>query len=382
MGLIRLSVIVPFHRGTLQLGRSLAALRAAAGHLPAGTTLADLTVAADAARDDPTEVARRADASVVPLANQSGPAAARNRAAAVASGNILVFVDADVVVHEDALGRLAALFAADSGLAAAFGAYDEAPEAPGFFSQCRNLSHAFVHLRGRGPARTFWAGLGAARADAFAAVGGFDSRFARPCVEDIDLGYRLTGAGYRILLEPSIQGTHLKQWTLWSSVVSDVRDRGVPWTQLLNRNGAMHDDLNISRRYRASVVAAFLFVGCLGGAIFWPFLALPAAGLLLGLWSLNRTYYRFFVSRRGWWFTLRWFPFHVFHHLCNGLSFIVGTVLYRLRLWTGLALPGALPAEAWRPSRLKSNAASGPRGVSVPPASAAAMATTDPRRGK
>ena len=68
---------------------------------------------------------------------------------------------------------------------------------------------------------------------------------------------------------------------------------------------------------------------------------------LVGLWLLDRSYYRFFASRRGLTFAIPWFPFHILHHLCNGLSFAVGTMLYLGQRWMGVALPGALPLTPW-----------------------------------
>src|SRR5437870_10420584 len=70
-----------------------------------------------------------------------GPADARNRGAARASGDVLVFVDADVVVHPDAFARIRRTFEADSSLAALFGSYDDRPAAPGTVSVFRNLLH-------------------------------------------------------------------------------------------------------------------------------------------------------------------------------------------------------------------------------------------------
>ena len=346
-GRLRLSVVVPFHRNLDQLRRSLGALRASATALTAEAELAELIVAADGAVDDPTAVAAEAGARIVTIAGPRGPAAARTIAASSATGDLLVFVDTDVVVHMDSLPRLAALFLAEPDLGAAFGAYDETPPDPGFFSQCRNLAHSFIHQRGNREAQTFWAGLGAIRSAAFAAVGGFDSRFARPSVEDIDLGYRLRLAGYRIVLDPEIRGTHLKRWTFGSSVKSDVMDRGIPWTQLLKRYDSLNNDLNITFAYRACVVLSYLAVASLVAAWWWPLLLATVPVLLGAIWFLDRPYYRFFVTRRGLPFTLGWFPFHVLHHLCNGLSFVIGTALYLGQRITGGALPGALPLTPW-----------------------------------
>jgi GT2 family glycosyltransferase len=342
-----LSVIVPFHRNLAHLRRCLAALRASRASLPAGVTLSEILVAADGAVDDPHECAAVQGARVVAIEGPRGPAVARSRAALVASGEILVFVDSDVVVRTEALARLATIFRSDPEVGAAFGAYDEEPADPGFFSQCRNLAHSYIHQRSSREAQTFWAGLGAVRATIFMAVGGFDPRFAQPSVEDIDLGYRIRQAGFRIVLDPAVQGTHLKRWTLWSSIVTDIRDRGVPWTQLLSRYGTMRNDLNLTVKYRLAVVLAYALVLFGVGAFWQPLLLAPAGVVLVALWLIDRPYYQFFTSRRGLRFTLAWYPFHILHHLCNGVSFVLGTLLYAGRRWTGFALPWALPVRPW-----------------------------------
>ena len=52
-------------------------------------------------------------------------------------------------------------------------------------------------------------------------VDGFDARrYPRPSIEDVELGGRLSGRG-RLVLDPALQGTHLKEWTLASMVVTD-----------------------------------------------------------------------------------------------------------------------------------------------------------------
>ena len=350
---LRLSIIVPFHKDLARLRPCLEAIRAAAATLPALTPLAEIIVAADGAVDNPDVAAQQNGARVLSIAGPKGPAVARTRAAEQASGDLLVFVDSDVVVRPDALARLAALFLSDSTIGAAFGAYDEEPSERGFFSQCKNLAHSFIHQRSNREATTFWAGLGAVRASVFAEVGGFDPRFVQPSVEDIDLGYRIRAAGYRIVLEPSIQGTHLKRWTFWSSIVTDVRDRGVPWTQLLNRYRSMRNDLNLTLKYRLAVVMAYALVAALIAAPWWPALLLVGLALLAGLWMIDWPYYRFFASRRGLPFALAWFPFHILHHLCNGISFAIGTCLYAGRRWAGLTLPWALPVTPWSPREMR-----------------------------
>ena len=344
---MRLSVVVPFHRDLAKLDQCLSGLRVAVRALTAGTSLGDLIVVADGAVEDATALARIHAATVRTLEGPRGPAAARNHGAAAASGDLIVFVDSDVVASARALNQLTARFLLAPELAAVFGAYDEQPADPGFVSQGKNLAHSFIHQRSAGDASTFWAGLGAVRAEVFVRVGGFDERFARPSVEDIDLGYRIRASGGRILLDPAIQGRHLKRWTLGGAIVTDVRDRGIPWVQLLHRYEGLHDHLNVTASYRACVVVAYVLAACLVAAPRWPMLLVPAGLAILALWLLDRPYHRFLSSRRGPLYAVGWFPLRVLHHLCNGASFLVGTTLYACRRWLGISLPGALPLTPW-----------------------------------
>lgn len=334
------TVIVPFHRSLVQLRACLSAIRAS---MPD----AELIVAADGSVEDCHPLAQEHSARVIVVPDgPAGPAVARNRAAAVANGDILIFVDTDVVAAREALPGMCGVLASTPQIAGVFGAYDHAPPATNFMSQFKNLSHAYVHEVGNADASTFWAGLGAVRAAAFRAVGGFDERFARPSVEDVDLGYRLVSAGYALRLDPTFRGTHLKRWTFRGCIATDIQARGIPWTQLLLRYKALSNDLNTSLPLRASVAVAYAVLVSALVAPLVPWALVAVVGLLLVLVVLNYDYYRWMAAERGWLFAARVLPVHLVHHLCNGVSFLVGTALH-LAGRAGVVLPGRLPIEPW-----------------------------------
>jgi glycosyltransferase involved in cell wall biosynthesis len=344
------TVIVPFHRNVAMLRRVLTPFRGRSA-----TT--ELLVAGDGPIEDWTPTADEFQASRIHWTPAQGPAVARNRAVSVARGRYVLFVDGDVIAEPGVVERVEAFFAAHPEFAAVFGAYDDTPEAPGFMSQYRNLQHRYVHRANVGDARTFWAGLGAVRTEAFLAVGGYDERFRRPSVEDIDLGYRLSGAGHRIAIDPDLNGKHLKRWTFTSSVVSDIRDRGVPWTQLIQRYGGLTTDLNLAWTLRLSVACAYLTVAGLLLSFMDVRAALGALAAFVMLLWLNVDYYAYFNRIRGPWFATRVVGAHLVHHLCNGVSFVVGNFLYwaqkRVGLVTAWTLPQAAvsraPLQRWRP---------------------------------
>ncbi len=254
--------------------------------------------------------ARRPDETIAEQ-EPAGPAAARNRAAARSDADILVFVDADVEVHADALALIERRFAADPGLAAVFGAYDDEPADPGLTSRFRNLLHHHIHLTAAGPAETFWAGLGSIRRDAFEALGGFDAeRYPLPSVEDIELGMRLREGGGRIELDPKIRGRHLKAWTPVTMVHTDFARRGVPWARLLLTGRRGTAALNLGWRHRLSALASL----SLGVALLArrPRAALAA---LLVLLLANRGFYGLLARRGGPRLLAAGIGLHVVHHL-------------------------------------------------------------------
>ena len=268
------------------------------------------------------------EVEVVAEPGAGGPAAARNAGVARTGGEIVVFVDADVEVHPDALRRLRAALDADAQLDAVFGAYDDRPASPATVSRFRNLLHHHVHASSPGPAATFWSGLGAIRREAFEAVGGFDERrYPQPSIEDVELGMRLHAAGRRIALEPAARGTHLKRWTLASMLRTDLVARGAPWVALrLERGGAGGAALNLSWRHRLAAGAAVAAVVCAATG--------RRRGLLLALGAMvapNARFYALLARLGGPRLALAGVPLHLVHHLTAVASVPAGLVLWARR---------------------------------------------------
>jgi glycosyltransferase involved in cell wall biosynthesis len=270
-------------------------------------TLERVILAIESARAAPDEVI------VVEQPAHLGPAGARNLGARRAEGDVVVFVDADVEVHEDAFERIRAAFDDDPGLSAVFGSYDDDPGGVGLVSDFRNLLHHYVHQQGAGPATTFWAGLGAVRREALLGLGGFDEeRFPHASIEDIEFGSRLHRNGERIVLDPSIQGKHLKTWTLPGMMETDLLDRGVPWLRMLLDEGSHSTVLNLGWRNRLGAGGAGLLLVVLAHRNYRL-----AAGLAVGLLVLDADFYGLLFRRRGVKLLAVGVPLHVVHRLTS-----------------------------------------------------------------
>lgn len=327
-----LSVIVSVSDGATHLQSCLEA--ALASDFP--RALWELVVVDDGSLDATARVAAGlADVLVRLPGPPHGPAYARNRGVESSLGDILVFVDADVCLHRDALQRIAQVFAARPELGAVFGSYDAEPPAPGLVSQYRNLRHHFVHQREAGSAETFWAALGAMRRGVFARAGRFDEwHFPRPQIEDIELGWRVRALDVPILLDPAIQGTHLKRWTLRGVIRADLQNRGIPWVRLQLALGKTHRPARLLYR-RSEWFYAFCVCLALVLLLLSLRLGVPAIASLAGLLIVivlvgNLDLYRFFARHRGPLFALGVIPVHVLYYLANGAAAVWAWFLFHV----------------------------------------------------
>ncbi len=320
-----LSVVVPVYNSRDDLKDCLAALAASEFED------FDVLVVDDGSTEPIKTVVEAHGFSYIRIEGPGGPARARNYGVSRVLGRYVVFVDADVCVQRDALTHFAAAFSGDPTVDAVIGSYDDAPASKDFFSQYKNLFHHYVHQQSAGSAVTFWSGCGAIRRELFLECGGFDEkRYRRPAIEDIELGTWLSTAGHKIILDGRIKGKHLKRWTLWKLLKTDIFDRGVPWTRLMLRAGKIANTLNVKPVQRISVGLAYLTMIIALTALFWPMLGLVALGLFVSVTILNLSFYQFFLKHSGLWFTIRVVPLHWLYFWYCGFSVMWGTLLHYL----------------------------------------------------
>lgn len=256
----------------------------------------------------------------------SGAAGARNHGALAARGEVLVFLDSDVVVKAETLVGLANTLS-ESDWSGAFGCYAAAtPDEHPPLSRFRNLLHRYVHRHCAGEVASFWTGLGCVRREQFLSVGGFCERLSdSSSIEDVEFGARLHRAGHRILLDPRFEGMHLKRWTLPSMVRTDIFQRAVPWIQLMVRGRLESRAMNGGTSFR------------LGPLLMLLTLALSALGsklaLPLGLaYCMTQLPVCFALHRDGGWEVgLVTLPAMAVHHVCCWVGAFVGLLsLHRL----------------------------------------------------
>lgn len=323
-GYPRIAAIVPAWNAAALLPQCLGAIRNSAVPVSA------IVLFDDGSTDTTGAVAASFGAQV--LRNDGkplGPGEGRNRALAAVDCDLAIFIDADVVIHPEAIGRLAAAFS-DPDVTAAFGSYDDRPPAPRFSSQYANLRHHYVHQQAPPVASTFWSGLGMVRRADFIAIGGFDRDFDLPSIEDIELGGRLIARGGTIRIVPDAQATHLKDWTIRQLWRTDIVCRAIPWSRLIASGRSTGADLNGSSQEKIAAVLAWLVVLGLLGGLLSPW-SLALAGLAAIAYVAHNRHFFGFLARRLRGLRLAGaIGLHWIYHLYA--SAIFGTILAASRL--------------------------------------------------
>lgn len=255
-----------------------------------------------------------------------GAGAARNTGVRAAKGDLLFFLDADILVQRDTLSLAASSFQDHPEISALFCSYRKETIPTNFFSIYKNLLHHYTHQTSQAEAVTFCAGYGAIKKEVFETVGGFDEAYR--ALEDIELGYRLYQAGHKIFLAKHIQLTHCKYYSFPGLITSDVFHRAIPWTRIMLEKRIYRSDLNTKGHNVLSVVLAFLILFLLPLLPFYPANAVLFAGLWAVLGVLNADFYRFVFREKGGLFLLQTMVMTWFTYIYSGVGLILGILAF------------------------------------------------------
>lgn len=212
---VSVSVIVPAYNAGATLDRCLASLL----HQTIPQDAYEVIVVDDGSSDDTLVRARAHPAVRVCAQDHAGQAAARNRGAAVSTGDILLFTDADCAPTGDWIEQMVTALEAPSGgplgregapcppVVGAKGAYLTRQRSP--VARFAQIEYEERYDRLAGLERIDFVDTYAAayRRDVFLANGGFDERFLVD--EDQELSFRLAAQGERLVFAPRARVEHL-----------------------------------------------------------------------------------------------------------------------------------------------------------------------------
>ncbi len=211
------SVIVPVYNGEKFIARCLASL--ARQTVPPGQM--EVIVVDDGSTDG--TAARVTDwigdhpgAATLVRQDNSGPAGARNHGARLAQGRYLLFTDADCIPAAGWAQTFVERFQQPDQPVAIMGSYISRQRAPAAQFAQLEFEERYALLRSQ-PTIDLVATYSAAyRRDIFLAADGFDPALIMN--EDVDLAYRLSTQGQRLVFEPAavVEHHHHESWLAYA----------------------------------------------------------------------------------------------------------------------------------------------------------------------
>lgn len=326
------SIIIPVYNGEKTLGETLHSVS------QLEYPLKEILVIDDGSTDKTVSIAEQYGARVVTLEKNGGPATARNQGALHAKYDILLFTDSDVWVSKRLLVQLMETFRRTNADAVQ-GTFSEVCPFGNFFSQYKNLYNRYVLNSLPDWIDTTFTSITAVKREVFHQCGGFDPNIRTASVEDRTLGKNLTGHGYRIYFDNSLEVIHNKKLTVWGFFRNQfLRSRDL--IKLMLRNRAQSKQQSHSEKpneenfgtnapstmARIPVVYLILFFSCL--LSIEPRLWVILVFLFAFFFYFILPFHYFLLMRRGPLFTLKGIPMNFLDAFVSGLGVLVGTVEY------------------------------------------------------
>jgi glycosyltransferase involved in cell wall biosynthesis len=275
----------------------------------------EVIVVDDGSTDSSIEIVKKYNCRLVNSDKRSGAAAARNIGVQHSIGDIIFFIDSDIVIKPDTTNYIIKVFQDNQEIVAIVGILSKDNPYSDFSSQYKNLHMHYYMKNMPRYISCVYTSVTAIKKDAFLKIGLFDSKSCKVCsasVEDIELGQRISDAGFKILLDPNLQVVHFRKFTLWSLIKNDFK-RAIDWSSLFFQKNGLKRSMNegsfaylpitaivgtaISPFVIASLLLFLIFPKSIFGGIF----------LILGFLFLlcNSSFLRFILLEKGFRYFLK-----------------------------------------------------------------------------
>ncbi len=242
-----ISVIIPNHNGSATIGICLQSL------LSSRYKAYEVIIVDDCSADDSIDIIRRYPCRLIRLDRHSGASRARNAGARASRGNLLFFVDADCVVQEDTLTRVAEAYRKNPDCVIG-GSYTPVAHDDSFYSTFQSIFINYSELRNRSPDYIASHAMVIDK-HVFARCGGFAEDFM-PILEDVEFSHRLKRAGVRLIMDSTILVRHIFNFTLAKSLGNAMKKTKY-WTGYsLGNSDLASDSGTASLELKINVVSA------------------------------------------------------------------------------------------------------------------------------
>ena len=205
---MKISIIIPVYNSSLTLKECLEAI------FNSNFKNFEVIVISDNSTDNSVGIAKQYQCKIIELSENKGPAFARNEGAKISEGDILLFVDSDVIIKKDALNYLSEKFLQNE-IDAIQGIYSHEPTYKSIITQYQmSYNCYYIWPENKKYASTVSTCCLAIRKKIFLNLKGFNTNYKRASAEDEEFGYSLIDKGYKILILRELNVEHRVNYNL------------------------------------------------------------------------------------------------------------------------------------------------------------------------
>ena len=327
-----ISIVIPCHNSERSLKQCLDSV-----FLINCTANYEVIIVDDASGDQTVAIAKNYPCRIFTLRSNNGAAYARNYGAKEAIGELLVFIDSDVVVKSDILTLFLGNYSRDQ-VDGVVGFFAESNPYSDYFSQYKSLYcyYKYCQLKNN-DVSAFNTAVAAIKKSVFVQVDGFDESLS--ACEDNEFGERLFQNGFHIYIDNNIKVLHLKQFTFLSLLRNDYR-KSVSLSEILFSsikkkglpNKLKFSDFSYGMMINIPIVFSLLV------AILFCIISNSVEGLIIVclLWSVflfnNRKFFNYLLGEKGLWFVVKAAFFTVLDYAVVGAAVLKGMIVVLFKL--------------------------------------------------
>ena len=175
---MKISIVIPVYNSSLTLKECLASI------FSSSFKDYEVIVVSDNSTDNSVKIASEFNTNIIELPENKGPGNARNEGAKIAQGDILLFIDSDVIINNDSLSLIIDKFTSGK-VEAIQGIYSHEPTYESSATQFyQSYLHYYVWSINKKYASTLVTGCFAIKKDIFNKFEGFDVNIQKASCED------------------------------------------------------------------------------------------------------------------------------------------------------------------------------------------------------
>ncbi len=190
----------------------------------------EIIVVDDGSKDNTVKIIQSYEKVRLFKQNHKGAAAARNFGVKQSKGDIILFLDSDVITHKNVLSKIDIYFKKNPDLKVLMGIYSKNPVNKSLFTRYKALLDYYIFTSTSDKSITsFEPRCGAIKKEVFLEIGGFDTKYKGADIEDYEFGYRILKK-YKMYIDQSIQVDH--NFPDFKTNTKNFFKRGFMWIQL------------------------------------------------------------------------------------------------------------------------------------------------------